>query len=148
MRMLLFDRLSSNESHGHAHFKSVMPENPNSDAPVLFGGGARPNVRFRELCKLAGVSSKAKVETGEEEPWVRKDLRKTCATCYDDHVPESSIEILGHSMPVVTYRHCAHRAPLAFKAIMMLRQLSAFSAKLEGYDGKCPCCRRPFADAP
>jgi hypothetical protein len=25
-----------------------------------------------------------------------KDLRKTCATYDDEHVPESSVEILGH----------------------------------------------------
>jgi len=35
---------------------------------------------------------------------------------YDEHVPESSIEILGHALGVVTYRHYAHRAPLAFSA--------------------------------
>jgi len=47
-----------------------------------------------------------------------KDLRKTCATYDDEHVPESSVEILGHSVGGITYRHYAHRAPLAFKAIM------------------------------
>jgi len=51
-----------------------------------------------------------------------KDLRKTCATYYDEHVPESSVEILGHSAGGVTYRHYAHRAPLAFKAIMTIPQ--------------------------
>jgi hypothetical protein len=38
------------------------------------------------------------VETGRQEPWELKDLRKACATYYDDHVPESSVEILGHSV--------------------------------------------------
>ena len=38
-----------------------------------------------------------------------EDLRKTCATFYDEHVPESSIEILGHSVGGITYRHYAHR---------------------------------------
>jgi len=56
-----------------------------------------------------------------------KDLRKTCATYYDEHVPESSVEILGHSVGGITYRHYAHRAPLAFRAIMTLPQPSAFS---------------------
>jgi triacylglycerol esterase/lipase EstA (alpha/beta hydrolase family) len=51
--------------------------------------------------------------TGREEPWELKDLRKTCATYYDEHVPESSVEILGHSVGGITYRHYAHRAPLA-----------------------------------
>ena len=86
------------------------------------------------------------VETGEKKPWLLKDLRKTCATYYDEHVPESSIEILGHSVGGVTYRHYAHRAPLAFRAIMTLPQPSAFAAAVNGFDGRCPCCRRPFAD--
>jgi alpha-beta hydrolase superfamily lysophospholipase len=37
-----------------------------------------------------------------------------------EHVPESSIEILGHSVGGITYRHYANRARLAFKAIMTL----------------------------
>ena len=76
-----------------------------------------------------------------------KDLRKTCATYYEEHAPESSIEILGHSVGGITYRHDAHRAPLAFKAIMTLPQPTAFSALVKGSDGECPCCRRRFADA-
>jgi hypothetical protein len=54
---------------------------------------------------------------------------------------------VGHSVGGITYRHYAHRAPLAFKAIMTLPQPTAFSALVRGYDGECPCCRRPFADA-
>ena len=34
----------------------------------------------------------------EDEAWERKDLRKTCAAYYDEHMPESSIEMLGHSI--------------------------------------------------
>jgi hypothetical protein len=79
---------------------------------------------------------------------VLKDLCKTCATYYDEHVPKSSIEmILGHSVAGITYQHYAHRAPLAFKAIMTLPQPTAFSAILNGHDGECPCCRRRFDDA-
>jgi triacylglycerol esterase/lipase EstA (alpha/beta hydrolase family) len=74
-------------------------------------------------------------------------LRKTCATYYDEHVPESSVEILGHSVGGITYRHYAHRSPLAFRAITTLPQPTAFSALLKGNDGECPCCRRRFADA-
>ena len=114
--------------------------------PVFLGGGARPNTRFRSLCDLAGISPKTNVETGEKKDWLIKDLRKTCATYYDEHVPESSIEILGHSVAGVTYRHYAHRGPLAFRAIMTLPQPSAFAAMVNGFDGQCPCCRRPFAD--
>ena len=131
----------------HAHVKSLMPSNPNPDASVFLGGGARPNVRFQNLCDLAGISRKKNIETGEENPWLLKDLRKTCATYYDEHLPESSIEILGHSVGGITYRHYAHRAPLAFKAIMTLPQPSAFSAMVNGFDDKCPCCRRVFSES-
>ena len=76
-----------------------------------------------------------------------QDLRKTSATYHDENVPESSVEILGHSVGGITYRHYAHRAPLAFKAIMTIPQPTAFSALTKGGDGECPCCRRPFAKA-
>ena len=91
----------------HAHIRSLMPENLRPDAPVFFGGGARPNARFQALCSLAGIKPRLNIETGEEEPWELKDLRKTCATYDDEHVPESSIEILGHSVGGITYRHYA-----------------------------------------
>jgi integrase len=131
----------------HTHLKSIYVDVPSPDSPVFLGSGSRPNVRFRELCDLAGIGPKTDVETAEEKPWVLKDLRKTCATYYDEHMPESSIEILGHSVGGVTYRNYAHRAPLAFKAIMSLPQPSAFTALVRGFDRQCPCCRRPFADA-
>ena len=131
----------------HGHLKSLMPEDPRPDAPVFLGGGARPNARFQALCGLAGIKPRLDIETGKEEPWELKDLRKTCATYHDEHVPESSVEILGHSVGGITYRHYAHRAPLAFRAIMTLPQPSAFSALLRGGDSECPCCRRRFADA-
>jgi integrase len=131
----------------HAHLKSIVPENLRPDEPVFLGGGARPNARFQELCARAGVRPRTNVETGAEEPWELKDLRNTCATYYDEHMPESSVEILGHSVGGITYRHYAHRAPLAFKAIMTIPQPTAFSALIHGHDGECPCCRRPFADA-
>ena len=104
----------------HAHIKGLIPDCLDPDAPVFLGGGSRPNARFRMLCELASVKPKTDVENGEEIPWVLKDLRKTSATFYDEHVPESSIEILGHSVGGITYRHYAHRAPLAFKAITTL----------------------------
>ena len=130
----------------HSHIKSIMPENPDPDDPVFLGGGSRPNSRFHQLCTLAGIKPKTNVETGEETPWLLKDLRKTSATYYDEHVPESSIEILGHSVAGITYRHYAHRGPLAFRAIMTIPQPSAFSAMVKGFDGECPCCRRRFGD--
>jgi hypothetical protein len=89
-------------------------------------------------------STEKNPETGKSEAWELKDLRKTCATYYDAHMPESAIEILGHSVGGLTYRHYAHRAPLAYRAIMTLPQPSAFMALLQGHDGRCPCCRRPF----
>jgi integrase len=131
----------------HAHLKSIVPANPQPDDPVFLGGGARPNARFQQLCELAGIKPRTNAETGTEESWELKDLRKTCATYYDEHLPGSSIEILGHSVGGITYRHYAHRAPLAFKAIMTIPQPTAFSALIHGQDGECPCCRRPFADA-
>lgn len=131
----------------HAHLKSLWCEKWQGDDPVFLGGGSRPNARFRELCKLANIAAKKSAETGKDEPWELKDLRKTCATYYDEHVPESSIEILGHSVGGITYRHYAHRDPLAFKAIMTLPQPAAFRALLNGFDGQCPCCRRPFCEA-
>jgi hypothetical protein len=87
------------------------------------------------------------IATGKVQPWELSDLRKICATYYDEHVPESSVEILGHFDGGITYRHYAHRAPLAFKAIMSLPQPTAFAALLKGSDGECPFCRRRFADA-
>jgi integrase len=129
------------------HLKSIMPDNPDLDSPVFFGGGTRPNNRFRSLCDLAGIPPKKSIESGEQRPWVLKDLRKTYATYYDEHVPESSVEILGHSAGGITYRHYAHRAPLAFRAILTLPQPSAFRALANGFDGQCPCCRRRFVDA-
>lgn len=38
------------------------------------------------------IKSKTNVETGEDESWELKDLRKMCATYYDEHALESSIE--------------------------------------------------------
>ena len=131
----------------HTHLRSIQPPDPRPDAPVFLGGGARPNARFRALCALAGVRPRADVETGAEEPWELKDLRKTCATYYDAHLPESAVEILGHSVGGITYRHYAHRAPLAFKAIMTLPQPTAFLGLARGFDDECPCCRRRFAEA-
>jgi hypothetical protein len=93
------------------------------------------------------TGAKTSVETREFQPWVLKDFRKTCATFYDEHIPESSVEILGHSAGEITYRHYAYRVPLAFKAIMTIPQPSAFSALTKGFDGQCPCCRRRFTDA-
>ncbi|QDV36194.1 tyrosine-type recombinase/integrase [Tautonia plasticadhaerens] len=131
----------------HAHLRGLMPDDSQPEAPVFLGGGARPNARFQALCEHAGIKPRLDVETGREEPWELKDLRKTCATYHDEHVPESSVEILGHSVGGITYRHYAHRAPLAFRAIMTLPQPSAFSTILRGKDSECTCCRRRFADA-
>lgn len=128
------------------HLKSLCPNEPDPDAPVFLGGGTRPNSRFRQLCELAGVSPKRDIESGDERRWVLKDLRKTCATYYDEHMPESSVEILGHSARGITYRHYAHRAPLAFRAILSLPQPSSFKTLARGFEGQCPCCRRKFEE--
>ena len=131
----------------HSHVRSILPPDPRPGDPVFLGGGARPNARFQALCALAGVQPRTDVETGLEEAWELKDLRKTGATYYDAHLPESAVEILGHSVGGITYRHYAHRAPLAFKAILTLPQPTAFLGLARGFDGECPCCRRPFTAA-
>ena len=51
-------------------------------------GGTCRDARFQELCELAGLPQRTNVETGKPEPWELKDLCKTCATYYDEHVPE------------------------------------------------------------
>jgi hypothetical protein len=84
---------------------------------------------------------------GRDETREFLDLRETCATLHDEHVPESSIETLGHSVGGITDRHCAHCAPLAFRAITTIPQSTALLALIKGHDGECPCCRRRFADA-
>ena len=58
-----------------------------------------------------------------------------------------TVEILGHSAGGITYRHYAHRAPLAFKAILSLPQPTAFKTLARCFEGQCPCCRRKFAEA-
>ena len=128
----------------HAHIKSLKQANFDPDFQLVLGGGCRPNARFKNLCNLAGLSPKKCLENEVEKPWLLKDLRKTCATYYDQHVPESAIEILGHSVGGITYRHYAHRSPLAFKAIMTLPQPTAFTSLSKGHEGRCPCCRREF----
>lgn len=131
----------------HEHIRSIMPQSPEPNDPVFHGGGCRPNATFVSLCQLAGIRSKLDIETGQQVPWHLKDLRKTCATYYDEHIPESSIEILGHAVGGITYRHYAHRDPLAFRAIMTIPQPSAFLALVKGREGECPCCKRPFVTA-
>ncbi len=105
----------------HAHLKSLRTERTLPDSPVFLGGGSRPNVRFRELCDLAEIVAKTDPDSDAQKPWVLKDLRKTCATYYDEHMPESSIEILGHSVGGVTYRHYAHRAHSLTKQLLRFR---------------------------
>jgi hypothetical protein len=85
-------------------------------------------------------------ETGKEEAWLLKDLRKTCATYYDAHVPESSIEISGTQLG-------HHVSPLRASGTIGVQSeydaaaTTAFMALVRGHDCECPCCRRPFADA-
>jgi hypothetical protein len=131
----------------NVHLQNIRPDEAQSDQPVFHCGSSRPNEQFQRLCALAGVKPKQDIETGEDKLWVLKDLRKTAATYYDEHMPESSIEILGHSVGGVTYRHYAHRDPLAFKAITTLPQPTAFDALVHGVEGECPCCRRRFHQA-
>ena len=61
---------------------------------------------------------------------MRDSLRQQPRARARRRVPESSVEILGQSAGGISYRHYAHRAPLAFKAIMTIPQPSAFLAFL------------------
>ena len=148
-RFMNWDRSLLTDSGGYQIFSlsqsfAISIVEPNAD---LFEVDFSPDGRTVLVGLTDGTATLWDVETGEEKLWVLKDLRKTAATYYDEHMPESSIEILGHSVGGVTYRHYAHRDPLAFKAIMSLPQPTAFMALVNGYEGECPCCRRRFADA-
>ena len=131
----------------HAHVKSLQYGDCNPDAPVFEGGSSRPNLRFKQLCTLAGVQPRLNIESGKEETWQIKDSRKTCATYYEEHIPGSSVEILGHYARGITFRHYALRDPLANKAIMTIPQPTAFIGLARGITDMCPCCRRPFTTA-
>ena len=131
----------------HAHVRSLQHNDCDPESPVFTGGSSRPNLRFRQLCSIAGLEPRLNMESGAEEPWQLKDLRKTCATYYEEHIPGSSVEILGHYARGITYRHYAHRDPLAAKAIMTIPQPTAFTGLAKGITDMCPCCRRPFSAA-
>jgi hypothetical protein len=68
-----------------------MPDNPRSDSAVFVVVGARPNARLQSLCNLAGTKPRTNGESGRNELWELKDLRKTYATYDDEHVLESSV---------------------------------------------------------
>jgi len=87
-----------------SHIKCLMPDNLRPDDPVFLGGGSRPNARFGELCELAGVQFKTNVESGKDEPWELKDLRKTCATMSTcPNRPSKSLDIqLAASLTAIT----------------------------------------------
>ena len=139
------------------HLKSLRPKQPDPDGPGFHGGIARTtgfvssaswpaSLRSRVL-RAAGVAPKRSIESGKESPSVLKDRRKACAIHCDEHVPESSVEILGHSAGGITYRHYAHRASLAFRVILSPPQPSAFTALARSSKDQCPCCRRTFLEA-
>jgi hypothetical protein len=135
----------------HEHIRNIIPQSPEPNDPVFRGDGCRPNATFVTLCRIAGIRPKLDIENGQPVWWQLKDLRKTCTTYYYyyyyEHIPESSIEILGHAVGGITYRHYAHRDPLGFRAIMTIPQPSAFLALVKSHDGDCPCCRTPFVTA-
>ena len=120
----------------HAHLRRLQHPTLVPEDPIFVGGTARPNAVFKRLIALARIRDKVDIETGVAKDWLLKDLRKTCATYYDEHVPGLSIENLGHSQGGVTYRHYAHRAPLTFRAIMTLPQPSAFRSLERGGDDR------------
>ena len=130
----------------HAHIRSTMPVEPVPGSPVFLDGGARPNARFQELCALAGRPPRANAGPGTPEPWELKDPRKTCATYHDAHVPESSVEPLGHSVGGITYRHHTRRAPPLSGRSRRSRNPQRARAG-SGVRRRLPCYRRRFTDA-
>jgi hypothetical protein len=106
-----------------------------------------PIIDFKGCANSPVFHQRRELNLASSAPGFLRTSEKTCATYYDEHVPKSSVEILGHSAGGVTYRHYAHRAPLAFRAILTLPQPAAFKALAKGFDGQCPCCRRRFTEA-
>src|SRR4051812_33722510 len=86
----------------------------------------------------AATIPRAEGPARRRRPTLRDQGRKTCATYHDEHVPESSLEILGHSIGGISYRHYVHRAPLAFRAILTPPQPTAFQALVKGSGSECP----------
>lgn len=123
----------------------LWPSNFDTDATVFEGGGLRPNLRFQGLCQLAGIRQLVEIETVDETQWLLKELPKACAMYYDEHMLESSVEFLEHSVKGMTYRHYAHRDPLAFKDLMTIPLPSSFRGLANVFDGQFPCYRREFA---
>ena len=75
---------------------SIRPDDSRPDSQDFLGGGASLNVRVPSHCKLAGIKPSLEIMTCEEETRVSKVLRLTCETD-DQHVPASSVEVIGHS---------------------------------------------------
>jgi hypothetical protein len=89
----------STPEHG---LRIIMPDQPRPDDAVLLGGGSRPNARFQELCALADIKPKKNAETEEDEGWLLKDLRKTCATTTMSTCP--SLQSKSSAIPLAASR--------------------------------------------
>jgi CRISPR/Cas system-associated endonuclease Cas1 len=95
------------------------------------------------------------VQAGDDKLAVSAHKVQSILLATAAHLSTDAVAVaVAHNIDLVfLHRHgdpfarIAHRAPLAFKAIMTLPQPTAFSALLKGCDGECPCCRRRFADA-
>lgn len=118
------------------HLRAIAPKEPDPEQPVLDGaGGSRPCKRFQELVQLAGIQPKVTLEDRKGMKWNLKDLRKTCATRYEKHMPGTASVILGHAIgardgtrAAVTFKHYANVSPLEFLAITTLPVPTAFTA--------------------
>lgn len=116
------------------HLASIRPADGVGNSPDVFAsaGGSRPCERFQELVALAKIENKLDFVTGAESKWTLKDLRKTCATWHEQHIPGSASAILGHAIgrgdgrAQVTYRHYANLSPLEFRAITSFPYPAAF----------------------
>ena len=47
----------------HAHVRSIQHNDCSPESPVFAGGSSRPNLRFRQLCSLAGLKRRLNMES-------------------------------------------------------------------------------------
>lgn len=112
-----------------AHLESIRPSQW-SPGDRVFGvaGRSKPNEVFRELISRAGLEDKLDAETGDTQPYVLKDLRKTCATA---HGAVRGRLILGHADGTITEKHYANQLPEVLAAVRELRFFRAAKSILD-----------------
>ena len=130
----------------HAHIRSIMPNNLArtircSSAEARAPTCVSANSAIWPASNPRRMSKQEKRKHGCSRTFERLARPTTTST-----FPNPRSRFLDMQFEGVTYRHYADRAPLAFKAIMTIPQPSAFGALVRGFNGECPCCRRPFVE--